>query len=169
MNYRRRLATTTCDSLVAFQLQLCYLAEKYAKWRDACAHAGLTRRHSHSHANRQCSYISEGLIGCVCHSGGGVICIHGNAAACLFPLRPPHFITLGAIISIIMWVARGSALKKRDQIGLKLMSAPSPRRRRLPGLEFTSLPAEIERARRRCKYIHTRTKKRCSEQQRRPS
>lgn len=27
MNYRRRLATTTCDSLVASQLQLCYLAE----------------------------------------------------------------------------------------------------------------------------------------------
>lgn len=44
--------------------------QKYVKWRRVCTRgaAALTRQHSHSHANRQCSYISEGLIGCVCHS-----------------------------------------------------------------------------------------------------
>lgn len=118
MNYRPGHATTTCYSLVTFQLEFCYLAEICEV--ETCAHTrgcALTRQHSHSHANRQYSYISEGLIGCVCHSavwcsGGGVICCHGNAVACLLLPRSPHFITFSAIISIIMWVARGSVLKK---------------------------------------------------------
>ena len=74
--------------LIELQLKL-YLTEKYEVKTHTCSWWGtLTHYHSHWHANRHYSYISEGLIGCVCHlsvwcSGGSVICCYGNMVAYL--------------------------------------------------------------------------------------
>lgn len=50
-----------------------------------------------------------------------MICCYGNIVACLLLWCSAHFITFATIISIIMWVARESVLKK-DPIAPKLIS-----------------------------------------------
>lgn len=104
--------------LVNFQLQVWLLGRNIGS-EVTCTLLGPVHWHAntHSHAHRQHSCISEGLIGCVCHpsvwcSSDSVICCHGNAVACLLLWRTSHFITFATIISTIMWAAGENVLKR---------------------------------------------------------